>query len=126
MSVVQYDMLTNKIVNEFDDYSEAAKQLGLTKERVYFMCEKQRGIKRRQLPYYLRYKSDPPEPHIVYDVYDLDFNLITTYWNIQTLSNETGICYSGCLSQLKNNRDKELRDRCEPSSGLYIVEREVK
>lgn len=125
--IIQIDMCTNNILNIFNDVEECAKTLHLTYDRVYQMCEQKRGLVRPQLPYYLRYEEDGTEPHIVYEVYDEDFELLKTYYNIATMSDDIGLTYNSCLKQLNNNRGVELRNRLvQPKSGLYLMEKEVK
>lgn len=127
LPIIQIDMCTNNILNRFGTVEECAEKLGLTYDRVYQMCENKRGLKRPQLPYYLRYEKDGTEPHRVFAVYDLDFELIDTYYNLDTVAKATGLTYQSCFKQVKNNRGIELRNRAiEPTSGLYITEMEVK
>lgn len=127
LSIIQIDMCTNNILNKFKDVEECAKVLKLTYGRVYQMCEHKRGLKRPQLPYYLRYEKDGTEPHTVYEVYDEDFELLKTYYNIAVMSEDIGLTYTSCIKQMRNNRGVEMRNRfVQPKSGLYLVEKEVK
>lgn len=123
--VVEYSIFDNHVICIYDDYHKAAESAHVHPITMYLHIQCKRGVKAPRRESYFRYEGEPPEPHKVYDIYDLDFNKLKTYYNIATLSDDTGIDYSCCLSQLKNNRGKELYDRVEPHSGLYIVERVV-
>lgn len=125
--IIKYSMYDNSIMDVYDGIVKASEANALSTQRTYQMCVHKKGCKNPQLPYYLRFEGEPPEEHKVYDVYDEDFELIKTYFNIQSMSDDTGLSRQAIWKQLKNNRGVEMCNRANaPASGLYIEERIIK
>lgn len=124
--VLKYDYRTNKIIGRYPSITEAAEANeceGFAK--VFKMCTRKNGIKSPRRPYYFRFEGDPPEPHTIIGCYDEDFNLIDTFFSKTECVNKTGLSWTAVCKQLKNGY-KELRERQQTGSGLYLKYIEVK
>ena len=125
MKVIQYSMYDNSIIAVFDDYRQAAERLRIRPNVVYQHVKCRRGIKHPQREFYLRYETDKPEQHRIFECYDEDKKLLYTGFSIKDVAEKCGMDYGSVLGQLRRNKGVSLNNRHTGFSGLIFMEKEV-
>lgn len=119
------DIFTNKTIKVYASAQIASRETGDSAPYILNQCKRKAGTK---VPtknyYYYRFVEDEPTPHNVIAVYNLDFEPVAEYFNIQTAIDATGVGRDSIYKQLKNKLP--IKERKSPTSGLFFVHKEVK
>lgn len=116
--VKKIDYYTNKTIKIYPSPAVAGMLNGDSASRIINQCKRKGGTQNARQNYYYRWEEDEPTAHTVIDVFDLDFELIGTYINIQEACKATSVRRESIYKQLDNKLP--LKERKSPSSGLFF------
>lgn len=118
------DIFTNKTIKVYGSAQLASRELGDSAPYILNQCNRKAGTQVPTRNYYYRFVEDEPTPHTVIAVFDLDFEPVAEYFNIQKAIDATGVGRDSIYKQLKNKLP--IKERKSPTSGLYFVKKEIK
>ncbi len=118
------DIYTNKTIKVYTTAQIASRETGDSASYILNQCKRKAGTKVPTKNYYYRFVNDEPTTHTIIAVYNLDFELVAEYFNIQTAIDATGVGRDSIYKQLKNKLP--IKERKSPTSGLFFVHKEVK
>ncbi len=118
------DIYTNKTIKVYASAQIASRKTGDSASYILNQCKRKAGTKVPTRNYYYRFAEDEPTTHTIIAVYDLDFEPVAEYFNIQTAIDATGVMRDSIYKQLKNKLP--IKERKSPTSGLFFVHKEVK
>lgn len=121
--VKKIDMYTNKIIRTYPNTGVASQMTGDSAPYIINQCKRKSGTEIPRKEYYYRWENDPPTPHKVIEIYDLDFEKLGEFVSIKDAERDTSVGRYSIMKQLQNTL--QLRERKSPSSGIYFVYREV-
>ena len=121
--VNKISMYSNEVIKTYPNSSVASELTGDSAPYIINQCKRRGGTEIPRKEYYYRYEGDKPTPHKIIEIYDLDFEKLASFVNINDAEYYTGVGRFSIGKQLQNKLP--LRERKSPSSGLYFKWKEV-